>query len=40
MPNKITEITRQDIIDLLTLGYHDKEADEEIRCFLNTAGEN
>lgn len=28
--NKITEYTRQDIVDLLTSGYYDKKNDKKI----------
>lgn len=35
MSSKITEVTRQDIIDLLTFGYHDEGTGEDIHCFWN-----
>ena len=31
--NKITEYTRQDIVDLLTSGYYDKKNDKKIQYF-------
>lgn len=33
MTNKISEITRQDIIDLYILGFHNDETDEDEKCF-------
>ena len=33
MKNRITDVTRQEIIDLFIMGFHDVETDEEVKCY-------